>query len=389
MEEKKHSGLKRTLLVVALAAVLGGGTLGGGFGVGYAVMKHFLPDGETRSAYSSETQPMSYDESAPTVVPINVSAPNYSEMIRDVKDSVVSINVIAQMRSFFGMQSGQGAGSGFIFSIDDKNVYVATNFHVIENAESITISLNDKDEVKARVIGYDQASDLAVLAVSKDEMDAMGIPYKAAVIGDSDKALMGDPVIAMGNAMGEGQTATQGMISASDKTITVDGRTLNVLQTDAAINQGNSGGPLFNADGEVIGINTVKIISTGVEGMGYSIPINDAKDILGTLRDDGVIAKPFIGVGQPEDIDRELARMFNLPSAGVLIKEVVEDSPAAKAGVKPYDIIVAFNGNEVESFADLAAQVQETKVGDSATISVYRDGEQLDFDLVVGNSNEQ
>jgi serine protease Do len=334
---------------------------------------------------------MSYDESAPTIVPINVSAPNYSEMISNVKDSVVSINVTAQRQMYFGtVQTVPGAGSGFIYSIDDKNVYVATNYHVIQATETITISLNDKDEVEAKVIGYDQASDLAVLAASKEKMDEVVVPYKAAVIGDSDKALMGDPVIAMGNAMGEGLTATQGMISASNKTITIEGRTLDVLQTDAAINQGNSGGPLFNADGEVIGINTAKYMDSAVEGMGYSIPINNAADILSMLRDDGVIEKPFIGIeAYPQDIDSELAKMFNLPSEGVLIQTVVEDGPAAKAGVEAYDIIVEFNGAEIKTFQELLTQVAETKVGDSVPMSVYRDEEKLDLTLVVGNRNAE
>jgi serine protease Do len=389
MEEKKHSGFKRTLLIVALAAVLGGGTLGGGFGAGYVIMNRLLPE-KTQTVYTSGTQPMAAPEdTAPTVVPINVQAPNYASMIKDVKDSVVSINITAQMQGFFGVQSGAGAGSGFIFSVDDKNVYIATNNHVIESAQTISISLNDKDMVSAKVVGRDEASDLAVLAVSKEELDATGVPYKAAKLGDSDAVSMGDPVIAMGNAMGEGQTATQGMISASNKTIEIQGVTLNVLQTDAAINQGNSGGPLFNADGEVIGINTAKYGSTGVEGMGYSIPINDATDILGTLRDDGVIAKPFIGVAEPEIIDKRLAEMFNLPSAGILIKTIIEDSPAEKAGMQAFDIIVSFNGHDVETFEELAELVNKTKVGDTVSMTVYRGEEKLELTLVVANRNEE
>jgi serine protease Do len=393
MEEKKHSGFKRTLLIVVLAAVLGGGTLGGGLGAGYVIMNRLLPE-NAQTVYTSGTQAVSATEdAAPTVVPINVQAPNYASMIKDVKDSVVSINITAQMQGFFGVQSGEGAGSGFIFSVDDRNVYIATNNHVIESAQTISISLNDRDMVAAKVVGRDEASDLAVLSVSKEELDATGVPYKAAKLGDSDAVSMGDPVIAMGNAMGEGQTATQGMISASNKTIEIQGVTLNVLQTDAAINAGNSGGPLFNADGEVIGINTAKYGSsygsTGVEGMGYSIPINDAADILGTLRDDGVIAKPFIGVAEPEIIDKRLAEMFNLPSAGILIKTIIEDSPAEKAGMQAFDIIVSFDGHDVETFEELAALVNKTKVGDTVSMTVYRGEEKLELTLVVANRNEE
>jgi serine protease Do len=281
------------------------------------------------------------------------------------------------MRNYFGgVQTVPGAGSGFIFSIDDKNVYVATNYHVIESAETITISLNDKDEVEARVIGYDQASELAVLAVSKEAMDEVGIPYKAAVIGDSDAALMGDPVIAMGNAMGEGQTATQGMISASNKTIAVDGRTLNVLQTDAAINQGNSGGPLFNADGEVIGINTAKLTSSyyGIEGIGYSISSNVAKPILEGLMAAAVDGpKPMLGI-RGDTITEDQALQYGIPAIGVWVDTVIAGSGAEKAGIVRYDVITSINGQAVFKFDQLSAEIQKCKVGDTIEIKLLREG---------------
>ena len=289
---------------------------------------------------------------------------------------------------FGGTRVAEGAGSGFIFAADDKAVYIATNNHVIENVQAVSISLDDDESVEATIVGRDTDSDLAVLTVPKTVMDSLNVPYKAAKTGDSDSTAVGDSVVAIGNAMGEGQTATSGIISATNREITVDNRTLAVMQTDAAINRGNSGGPLVNADGEVIGINTAKLYASGVEGMGYSLPINEAMKILNDLLSDGIIEKPFIGITYLP-IDEAVKDVWNLPSLGVIIRSVTEGGPAHEAGLAERDIIVALNEKTIITDGDLRNALSESKVGDTVKIAVYRGDERMEFTVKIGNMNER
>lgn len=393
MDDNKKStgGFGRFLLVLA-AVCLGGITLGGGMGAGYAVVVHLLPQSAVISDMPTEEEEVqaafSFDHESAAVIPIQVQTGTFSEIVKSVKDSVVSINVVATVSSWFGgTREAEGAGSGFIFAMDDKSVYIATNNHVIEDVNAVSISLDDDTHVEAKIVGRDRDSDLAVLSVPKAIMDALEIPYTVAKIGDSDGMRVGDSVVAIGNALGEGQTATSGIISATNREITVERRKLNVMQTDAAINRGNSGGPLVNTDGEVIAINTAKLYASGVEGMGYSLPINEALVILNELLEDGTAEKPFLGV-EYRTLDEETKELFNLPSTGVIFRDILPGSAAEKAGLLPRDILVAFDGKPIRVADDLLEAILSCKVGDTVKLEVYRGNDRMEFVVTIGNRNE-
>jgi len=375
---------RKFLLAIVLVAV-GATTLGVGLGAGHALARNFAPEPpEAPAAYSGVTSV----RVNPLVVPINPQDPSIADIIPQVKDSVVSINVMADTNRPF-QRTAPGAGSGFIFYQDEEYVYIATNHHVIENAFSITISLDDSENVTAHVVGSYAASDIAVLAVPIGELEGKGVPFTVAVLGDSDAMRMGDTVLAMGNAMGEGQTVTKGIVSALDLTITVsdpnirDSITLNVMQTDAAVNRGNSGGPLLNHNGEVIGIVTAKLMGSQIEGMGYALPINEAKVILHELKETGTVRQPFIGI-QNEEFSEFMRDLFNMPYTGVLVRGIFVDSPAHAAGLLPNDIIIRFNGERITGLTDLSAELANSRPGDEVILDVFRDGDTIQIPVILG-----
>jgi serine protease Do len=279
-----------------------------------------------------------------------------------------------------------GSGSGIIFAEDENFVYIATNNHVVDGAARITISLDDVYEMEATYLGGDFDADLAVIAVPRSAIEVK--EYYLAVFGDSDEMLVGDEVVAIGNPMGHGQTATRGIVSAVNRQIHVDGRTLNVIQTDAAINPGNSGGALANINGEVIGINTAKAISSLVEGMGYAIPSNEALIILERLLEDGTSPRPYLGLRYPREIDERAREMFSLPSTGVLVMDVEANSPADEAGLMEMDLIVGFNQWRITSMLDLVEALSQSFVGEVVTLQIYRSGvEPMITTVVIGDAN--
>jgi len=273
---------------------------------------------------------------------------SYADVYELVMDSVVSINttseVMQQETGFFypfgGMTPSQpntprsprevrGAGSGIIFFEDDYSIYIITNFHVIDNVKSCFISLDDEIQVPARYIGGDAFNDIAIIAVYKSDMEDAGIDtYQIAIYGSSDEMRMGDQVMAVGNALGDGKTVTLGIISAKNKQITIDSNSYTVLQTDAAINRGNSGGPLVNMRGEVIGINVAKLSSSSVEGMGFAIPTDVIINIAEEIMEKGTIIRPFLGISGAtltfeEDDDNEFDLV--LPETGVYVDGVMQE----------------------------------------------------------------
>ena len=301
-----------------------------------------------------------------------------TDIIKAVKPSVVSVSTkVSGMASYWGAFSipyeSEGAGSGVIFYSDDDRVAIATNNHVVESANTIYVTFEGEISVPAKVIGTRSESDLAVITVSWKDLNNAGIEQvTTAVFGDSDALEVGSEVIAIGNAMGMGLSATDGIISMKEQTINVDGNQLGVLQTSAAINSGNSGGALVNASGEVIGINTAKYNSAMVEGMGYAIPSNYITPIVEELLATGTQPKPYIGI-TGTNITEETAPMYKLP-VGALVLEIVEGSPAEKAGLQVGDVITQFNGQTVMDMDSLVKQVNEAKIGSIADIYVIRDG---------------
>ena len=280
--------------------------------------------------------------------------------------------------NFWGYQSTSAAsGSGFIISDDG---YILTNFHVIEDSSHISVSMYDGSSYEADLIGYDESNDIAVLKI-----DAEGLA--PVILGDSDNLNVGDSVIAIGNPLGELTfTLTTGAISAKDREVTLSGNaTMNLLQTDCAINSGNSGGALFNLYGEVIGVTNAKYStssssSASIDNIGFAIPINSIMDIVESIIEKGYISKPYIGISVL-DVSAE-TQQYGIP-AGAAIQSVAENSPAAQAGLQRGDVIIAVNGQAMTS-TELVSFVAQASVGQQIVFSVYRQGKTIEVTVDVG-----
>ena len=306
---------------------------------------------------------------------------SFSDIVKKEKSKVVhvlntSVSKTTQVpqifQDFFGQQAPQqnrrqtASGSGFFVSPDG---YILTNNHVIDKAESLTVILEDETSHKAKVIGADPRTDLALLKI-----DIKKAPYVK--FGNSDKLAIGDWVVAIGNPLGLDFTVTAGILSAKGRDIFGGTAYGDFLQTDAAINRGNSGGPLYNTKGEVIGINTAIVV--GGQGLGFAIPSNLAVNIMDSLRKDGKVLRGWLGVGI-QNVTPDLADGFQMPKGkkGVAITGVQKSSPAAKAGLKSGDVIVFYDGKKVEKTTQLQKYVAETKIGRRVNIQIYRDGKKL------------
>lgn len=292
--------------------------------------------------------------------------------------SVVSITNLGveQVQDFFGgirEKEITSAGSGIIIAQTDDELLIVTNNHVVEGYESLTVSFIDEESVEANVKGTDANKDLAVIAVNLSDVKESTLDEIAvAQLGDSSKLQVGEPTIAIGNALGYGQSVTSGIVSATERTL--DGYEGNLIQTDAAINPGNSGGALLNANGEVIGINVAKVSDSTVEGMGYAIPSSDASDIIQELMNQKTKKKVdeakqgFIGI-QGYDVDENSSQMYNLPM-GVYVAKVESGSPAKKAGITKGCIIVKFGGSTIESMEDLQGELQYYEAGEKVEVTI-------------------
>lgn len=306
-----------------------------------------------------------------------------------VLPSVVGIKVTYQVNSFFGTSTGEATGSGIIISEDG---YIVTNNHVIssessssyyaiEQASGITVSLyNDDTTYEAKVVGTDAYTDLAVIKIDKDGLTP-------AELGDSSSVKVGEYAMAIGNPVGMDYTVTCGIISAVDREVTVDGTTYTAIQTDAAINSGNSGGALANSQGQVIGINTLKLSGTGIEGIGFAIPISSTTDIISQLIDHNSVTRPYIGI-EGSAVGSQTAQRYNLPE-GVYVEGIQSKSPAENADLQKGDIITQINGNDVKSVEELNKYKNACKIGDTVTLKVYRNNEYVDVSVKLEATPEE
>ena len=275
-------------------------------------------------------------------------------------------------------RKAQSLGTGFI--IDEKEGLILTNYHVIENADEIKIILTeddkDQDGIDAKVVGGDAEADVAVLRIKTNRK------LKAVTFGNSDALQVGEWVMAIGNPFGHGHTVTKGIISAKERIVPLS-QFANYLQTDAPINPGNSGGPLINTAGQVIGINTA--INAAAQGIGFAIPINMVTRILPDLRSKGVVTRGFIGIA-PSDLNRALSKQLKIKKdlKGVLVSEVFENEPAAKAGLKVYDVITEINGKPIQDARQLVNAVSSFAPGTSINVKVFREGKEKELKVVVG-----
>lgn len=367
--KKKRTGMKVAALCLACALV--GGIAGG------AATARLFPD--TRSLQTTV-----YEGTAPAAVTVaDVKAGQaltMSQVYAANVGSTVGITTELVTTNFWGQRvKGAAAGSGFVISSDG---YILTNYHVIKGATSIQVAFVDGTTYPATLIGGEELNDIAVLKI-----DATGLT--PVVLGDSDTLVVGEQVGAIGNPLGELTfTLTVGYVSAKDRAITFsDGKTLNMIQTDTAINSGNSGGALFNSYGQVIGITTAKYSSdsasssASVEGIGFAIPINDVKSIVKDLMEKGyVTGKPNVGILM-EDVSTQ-AQRYGIP-AGTYVEAVLEGSCADKAGLQAGDIITAVNDTAITSSSQLASAVKAYKAGDTVTFTVYRDKETTTLDITL------
>jgi len=280
--------------------------------------------------------------------------------------------------NFWGFHTtSAAAGSGFILTDDG---YIITNHHVIENSDSITVSLYDGTTYEAELIGYDASNDIAVLKVEAEGLTPV-------VIGDFENLNVGDSVIAIGNPLGELTfSLTSGAVSALDREITLSNSvTMELIQTDCAINSGNSGGALFNLYGEVVGVTNAKYSGSGggasIDNIGFAIPINHVKDIIKSIIENGYITKPYIGVSVT-DVSRE-TQSYGLPK-GAAVRSIAEDGPAADTGLEESDIITAINGEEIDGSKALVDAVRNASAGDELVFKVYRKGESIERKVIVG-----
>ena len=325
-----------------------------------------------------------------------------SEIVSEALPSIVSITTksVQEVQNYFGMygmygyapqqqeQEVEGSGSGIIVGKNDDELLIATNYHVVEGADTLSVAFTDGNAVEASVKGFDEERDLAVVSVSLDDveddtMDAISI----ANIGSSDDLKVGEQVVAIGNALGYGQSVTTGIVSAKNRRMDSDNNTVtdgsddssdgvNLIQTDAAINPGNSGGALLNMKGELIGINSAKYADSAVEGMGYAIPISKAKPILEELMNRETrekvdsSKKGYLGVSLA-NLTTEAIEMYNMPT-GAFVRSVEDDSPAQEAGICKGDIIVKFDGQKVSDGDDLLDKLQYYKSGEKIEAVIAR-----------------
>lgn len=297
--------------------------------------------------------------------------------------SVVGVKVDFYEQGFFGeLQETSEEGSGIIYSEDG---YIITNYHVVEDAISstsaqVTVTLSNQEEYIAEIIGTDSVTDLALLKI-----DATGLT--PATFGKSSDLQVGELAVAIGNPLGQefAGSVTVGYISALNRTITTDGRTYQLIQTDAAINPGNSGGALVNAKGEVIGINTVKVTDTTVEGLGFAIPSDDALKIIEELKLTGKIVRPYIGI-YGIDMDEATAKRNNLVE-GVYVYQVFSGSPAEAAGISRGDIIVEFDGQQVKTKQELNNAKNQKSIGDKVKVKVYRGGDYQELEITLSGDD--
>ena len=299
----------------------------------------------------------------------------------------MGISVSYSVNSLFynSQSSAEAEGSGVIISADG---YILTNNHVVNSTSSssfyelgkatkITVKLfNDDTEYEAKIVGTDEQTDLAVIKIEKDGLTA-------AELGDSDTVQVGEFCMAIGNPLGLGTTVTDGIVSAVNREVTdEDNNSYTAIQTNAAINSGNSGGALVNSKGQVIGINTLKVSGDGVEGVGFAIPINSTKDIYQQLIEYNKVKRPYLGIGGI-NVDEDLARVNNL-TVGIYVKTLDTFSAAEKAGIKVGDVITKVDGKDVKTVDELNEIKNEKKIGDKITLTIWRDGKTQDIEVTLG-----
>lgn len=387
-ESQRKTGFGKTVALPFLCGVLGAGiVVGSCFGIP-SVRNTLLSSLVIPNDSTNSSSPTNLDNINTKLISLSGFSDTSVAVAQKVKPSIVGISVEYSVNSIFnrGSTSAKAEGSGVIISTDG---YILTNNHVvnsssssssayyeIEKANKVTVKLyNDNTEYEAKIIGTDQQTDLAVIKIEKTDLIA-------AELGDSSSVQVGEFCMAVGNALGLGDSVTSGIISAVNREVTdSDNNKYTAIQTDAAINSGNSGGALVNSKGQVIGINTLKIAGNGVEGIGFAIPINSTKDIYEQLIQYNKVKRPYVGIGGIE-LDESMAQGYDLV-VGVYVKTVDDFSAAEKAGLRVGDVITEVEGTKITTM-DKLNEIKNTKaIGDTLKLKVYRDGKTKDITVTL------
>ena len=377
---RKNGNIARSAVALVLAAAMGfvGGFVGAQVGNtgGKVVIQQVAPS----STSSSDSGSASAVNTASGMTTAQVS-----EMVSPSVVVITTEQVVYSQWSWYGQsQVESGAGSGVIISSDG---YILTCAHVVDGASSITVTIDDKDYT-ATLVGEDTTSDVAVIKI-----DATGLT--PATVGDSNSLKVGQSVMAVGNPLGElGGTVTGGMISALNRSVTIQGtsstNTMSLIQMDASVSPGNSGGGLFNMNGELIGLVNAKSSSSDAEGLGFAIPINDAIKVAQDLLENGYVSgRPYMGITYLAVTDAQTAAQLNVTAYGVYVVDVVQGGPADKAGLKTGDRIVSIDGTEIAQKDDLGTLIQQHAAGDTLSITVAREGQMQTVSLTLGEKNAQ
>ncbi|MEI5990770.1 S1C family serine protease [Enterococcus crotali] len=411
---KKQNGLFKKFGIGLIGGLLGGALA---FGGAYAIMGQNSPS--SNPSTTTSTVKDNKGDTKVTNVSLDVNS-DVTKAVDKVKDSVVSVINLqspsqnSESDGFGGLFGGNDGsndtdakddslqaaseGSGVIYKKDGKTAYVVTNNHVVDQAKGLEVVLHDGTKVEGELVGTDSYTDLAVIKISSDKVDSI------AEFGNSDNLKIGEPALAIGSPLGSAyaNSVTQGIISSLNRNIQNENNgqaiNINAIQTDAAINPGNSGGPLVNIEGQVIGINSVKIVQSesqvSVEGMGFAIPSNDVVNIINQLEKDGKVTRPALGITMEELTNvstqqrKEILKLPDTVQMGVLVRSVQTATPADKAGLERYDVITKIDDKEIDSVTDLQSALYKKKVGDKMKVTFYRDGKEqsVDVDLTIDQS---
>lgn len=379
--KKKKSGFKKVAGLTAGALLLGAVAGGACYGVTYAGYKIFPMEEKVVEINNNGGSEGSTVKQEIVKKEINATVLDASEIVESVIKSVVAVNGSVLSESVFGTTQSSVSGSGFVIRETDTELLIATNAHVIEDVTNTTVTFYDGSKVNATVKGKKTNPDVAVILVKKSDIPKEA-EYTVAEIGNSDEIKVGEAAIAIGNSLGYGISVTTGCISALDKTITISGvEYRNLIQTDAAINFGNSGGPLFNAQGQVIGINSAKTVRTGSEGMGYAISISSIKELLEDLSDKNQYSdeeRGYLGI-TGVTITESISEQYGYP-VGVLVRTIADNSSFIEAGIVKNDIITYLDDKQILSYDELRDEMKYYKPGDEVTLKYMHLNDKGDYE---------